>query len=319
MSGTVHHSHGDDPLGPGKTVELADGVYGYVQPDGSWWINNTAFLVGRRGVVSVDTCATAARTRAYLEAVRTVTDQPVRTLINTHHHGDHTHGNRLLAPATVIGHERMREALIEAGLPGPAHKMVWGDVPWGDLELEPPSVTFRDRITVHVDDLRCEVVNVGTAAHTVSDSYVWIPEHSLLIAGDLVFNGGTPFVLMGSVEGAIRVLEEQIKPLGARTIVPGHGPVCGPEVVDDVLGYLRYVQAVAEQGLAAGLTPLEAAREIGLGEYADRTDSERLVGNLHRAYAESAPGAEWGAEIDVPAALIDMVVFNGGKPLRCLA
>jgi cyclase len=103
---------------------------------------------------------------------------------------------------------------------------------------------------------------------------VWIPERSVLIAGDLVFNGGTPFVLMGSVEGTLRVLEEQIKPLGARTIVPGHGPVCGPEVVDDVLGYLRHVQAVAKQGFAAGLTPLEAAREIGLGEYADWTDSE---------------------------------------------
>ena len=318
MSGTVHHSPGNDPLGPGTTVELADGVYGYVQPDGSWWINNTAFLVGRNGVVSVDTCATAARTRAYLAAVRAVTDQPIRTLINTHHHGDHTHGNRLLAPATVIGHERMREALIEAGLPGPAHTAVWGDVPWGELELEPPSVTFRDRMTVHVDDLRCEVVNVGIAAHTVSDSYVWIPERSVLIAGDLVFNGGTPFVLMGSVEGTLRVLEEQIKPLGARTIVPGHGPVCGPEVVDDVLGYLRHVQAVAKQGFAAGLTPLEAAREIGLGEYAGWTDSERLVGNLHRAYAELS-GAEPGVEIDVPAALIDMVVFNDGKPLRCLA
>ena len=78
MSGTIHHSPENDPLGPGSTVEVADGVYGYVQPDGSWWINNTAFLVGRRGVVSVDTCATAARTHAYLAAVRAVTDQPVR-------------------------------------------------------------------------------------------------------------------------------------------------------------------------------------------------------------------------------------------------
>jgi cyclase len=303
---------------PGRAVEVADGVFAYVQPDGSWWINNTAFLVGRQGVVSVDSCSTVRRTREYLDAVRGVTDRPVRTLINTHHHGDHTNGNRLLAPAAVIGHEAMRTALIEQGLPSPAYAAVWGDVPWGELELEPPFVTFREGVTVHVDDLRCEVVNAGLAAHTVSDSYVWIPEHELLISGDLVFNGGTPFVLMGSVAGSISVLEERIKPLGARTIIPGHGAVCGPEVIDDLVGYLRYVQDVAARGKAAGLTPLEAAREAGPGQYADLLDAERLVGNLHRAYVE-LDGAAPGAAIDIFAALADMVAYNGGKPLRCLA
>ena len=70
---------------------------------------------------------------------------------------------------------------------------MWGDVPWGDLVLEPPFVTFRDELTVHLDDTRCHVVFAGTAAHTVSDSYLWIPDHGVLISGDLVFNGGTPF------------------------------------------------------------------------------------------------------------------------------
>jgi len=189
---------------------------------------------------------------------------------------------------------------------------------WGDLALEPPMVTFRDEIAVHVDDKRCAVVNTGTAAHTVSDSYVWIPDDSVLISGDLVFNGGTPFVLMGAVRGTIEVLDTKIKPLGARTIVPGHGPVCGPEAIDDVLGYLRYVQRVAEQGKAAGMSPLDAAREARPGAHADLLDAEQLVGNLYRAYAE-LDGAEPGAAIDIFAALIDMVQYNGGKPLRCLA
>jgi cyclase len=123
---------------------------------------------------------------------------------------------------------------------------------------------------------------------------------------------------MGSITGAIAVLEERVKPLGARTIVPGHGPVCGPEVVDDVLGYLRYVQRIAAQAHTAGLRPLAAAREFGPGPYTDLLDPERLVGNLHRAYAE-LDGAAPGARIDVAAALADMVAFNGGKPLTCLA
>ncbi|MFL6114157.1 MAG: MBL fold metallo-hydrolase [Catenulispora sp.] len=314
---TSSHPH-EDRMPPGAAVEVADGVFAYIQPDGSWWINNTAFLVGRQGVICVDSCATERRTREYLAAIRAVTDRPIRALVNTHHHGDHTNGNRLLSPAAVIGHEGMREALIDTGLPNPAYAAVWGEVPWGELELEPPFVTFPDRIALHVDDLRCEVAWAGTAAHTVSDSYVWIPDHSVLISGDLLFNGGTPFLLMGSIAGAIDVLENRIKPLCARTIVPGHGVICGPEVIDDVLDYLRHVQSVARRGREAGLTPLAAAREIGPGRFEDLMDAERLVGNLYRAYAE-LDGAAPGAPVDIFAALFDMVAYNGGKPLRCLA
>ena len=93
---------------------------------------------------------------------------------------------------------------------------------------------------------------------------------------------------------------------------------CGPEVIEEVLGYLRFVTATASEAKAAGLAPLEAARGADLGPYGGWLDSERLVGNLHRAYAE-IDGAAPGAPIDVPAALGDMVTFNGGRRLTCLA
>ena len=118
----------------------------------------------------------------------------------------------------------------------------------------------------------------------------------MVFTGDLLFNGGTPFALMGSISGWIEVLETVLRPLGAQTLVPGHGPVCGPEVIDDMLGYLRFVQEVARQAKAAGLSPLEAARAADLGKFKDLFDSERIVGNLHRAYLElrwRARGARW--------------------------
>ena len=62
-------------------------------------------------MISVDTTSTERRTRAYLDAIGTVTGLPVRTLVNTHHHGDHTHGNYLISGATIVGHERCREAI----------------------------------------------------------------------------------------------------------------------------------------------------------------------------------------------------------------
>ena len=58
-----------------RAQEVSDGIYAYIQPDGSWWINNTGFLVGRRGVVSVDACSTEDRTRAYLVAIEAVTER----------------------------------------------------------------------------------------------------------------------------------------------------------------------------------------------------------------------------------------------------
>ena len=300
----------------GEIQQVSEGIYAYLQPDGSWWLNNTGFLASRDGVISVDATSTERRTRAYLDAIRTVTEKPVRTLVNTHHHGDHTHGNYLFGGATIVGHERCREAIL--GTPAPPPAGVWTDVDWGPLELAPPFLTYTDGVTLWSGDLRCEVRYVGTPAHTTNDSIVHIPERSVVFAGDLLFNGGTPFALMGSVSGWIEVLETVLRPLGARTLVPGHGPVCGPEVIDDVLAYLRFVQRTAREAKEEGLSPLRAARAVDLGEFKDLLDAERIVGNLHRAYLE-LDGGERGAPLDLAGALGDMVAYNGGRPLTCHA
>ncbi|WP_433472691.1 MBL fold metallo-hydrolase [Spirillospora sp. CA-142024] len=311
-------SDAPDRGGPGspRLQEVSDGIFAYLQPDGTWWINNTGFLVGARGVTSVDSCSTERRTRAYAESIRSVTDRPVRTLVNTHHHGDHTFGNYLFPGATVVGHEGTREGALGWGKP--FYEPFWTKVDWGDVELEPPFLTYTDGVTLWVDDLRCEVRHVGTPAHTTNDSIVWIPDRRVLFCGDLLFNGGTPFLMQGSIAGAIKVLEEVVAPLDARTIVPGHGPVADPELIDRVIAYARFVQATAAEAKPAGLSPLEAARETDLGPFAGLTDPERLVGNLHRAYAE-LDGLEPGAQIDLVAALNDMIAFNGGRPLTCRA
>jgi cyclase len=302
--------------GEPQLEEVSDQVYAYIQPDGSWYINNTGFLVGESGVTSIDACATERRTLAYLDTIAEVSDQPVRTLVNTHHHGDHTHGNFLFSGATIVAHELCREELLATGLP--ANRGIWDDVDWGAVELAPPFLTYTDSVTVWVDTMACEVRYVGGAAHTTNDSLVWLPERSVLFCGDLLFNLGTPFVLMGSVVGAIDVLETVVRPLGAQAIVPGHGPVGGPELIDEVLAYLRFVMTTARTGIEAGLSPFEVAMETELGQFSELADRERIVGNLHRAYAELS-GTERGGPIDIVAALADMIAYNGGHPLTCRA
>lgn len=302
------------PAGTPYLVEVGDRVFAYVQPDGGWFVNNTGLVAGQRGCLAVDSCATERRTRAFLDAIAATGAPPVRVLVNTHHHGDHTHGNHLFEPATIIAHEVTRERVISTA---DAVRGSFPAVDWGQVPTTPPSLTFTDAITLYVDSLRAEVRYVGSPAHTTNDSFVWLPDQSVLFAGDLVFEGGTPFALTGSVGGLIRVLE-MIRAMAPTTIVPGHGRVCGLEAVDTALEYFRFVQDIARRGHAAGLSPLEVARDTDLGPYAELRESERLVGNLHRAYAEIS-GAAAGAFIDWQAASHDMNAFRGGPlPLHSL-
>ncbi len=296
------------------TQQVSDNVYGYVQPDGSWWINNCGFVDAGDHTVVIDTCSTERRTRALLAKAASTSGSPVTTVINTHHHGDHTNGNYLATGATIVGHRKTRETMIATGIN--TYEGVFTGNDWGHLELRPPEVLFDDRLTVHAGEVELELIHPGHAAHTTNDVLVWLPERRVLFVGDLIFNGGSPFALMGSPAGW-RAALDVVRELEPETIVPGHGPVCGLEQVDVVDGYLEFLQKAASYGKAAGLTPLQAAREADPEPYGELSEQERLPGNLHRAYAE-LDGLDWGAPIDYAAALTDMVAFNGA-PIRCFS
>ena len=127
------------------------------------------------------------------------------------------------------------------------------------------------------------------------------------------FYGRHPWVFAGAVAAV-----ERLKALQPETIVPGHGPVCGAEALDEQLAYFAFVQQVAADAHASGTRPLDAARQADLGRFGEWHDRERLVGNLHRAMAE-LDGLEPGGDLDILTALGEMVTYNGGQPLRCLA
>ncbi|MGW1379663.1 MBL fold metallo-hydrolase, partial [Streptomyces sp. NPDC002446] len=254
-----------------EVTEVAEGVHAFIQPDGGWCLNNAGIIVSQGESVLVDTAATESRARQLRQAALRLNSAAPRALVNTHFHGDHAFGNFLFPEALIIGHERTRTEMIAAGL----HLTgLWPDVVWGDIELAPPQLTFQDRLTLHVGGIRAELLHFGPA-HTSNDTVVWLPDQKVLFTGDLVMAGVTPFCLMGSVAGSLQVLAE-LRSLGAVTVVPGHGPVSGPEVFDVVEGYLRWVQQLASAGAAAGRSAIEVARGAELGPYAQLLDSERL-------------------------------------------
>ncbi|MEO3756401.1 MBL fold metallo-hydrolase [Streptomyces sp. B6B3] len=302
---------------PPRLTEVAENVFAHVQPPGGWCLSNAGIVVddGARGnggnggdTVLVDTAATEGRARRLREAVLRVAGGPPRTVVNTHFHGDHTFGNFVFPEAVVVGHENTRTLVAATGL----HlTTLWPEVEWGELCLRPPTVTYADRLTLHAGSLRVELLHVGPA-HGTDDTVVWLPERSVLFTGDLTMAGVTPFVPMGSVSGSLAAVA-RLRKLGARTVVPGHGPVAGPELLDATEAYLRWLRELAAQGLAAGLTPLELAAEADLGEYAELLDAERLVPNLHRAYAEER-GLAAGEPLDMRLMFGEMVTHHGGLP-----
>lgn len=297
-------------MDPEPTIEpLHDGVFAYVQPDGGWCLNNAGIITAGGETALVDTAATQARALRLKAAVREVAGALPRFVVNTHFHGDHTFGNAVFTPeATVVADEGTRNATILAGR---NLASLWPDVEWGDLEPAPATLTYERTMTLWLGDVPVELHRLGPA-HTTDDTVVWLPEQRILFAGDLVMSGVTPFCMMGSVEGSLRAID-RLRALGPRTVVPGHGPVGGPETLDDTDRYLRWVQRTARDGLARGLSPLEIARRADLGEHARLLDPERLAPNLRRACAEHA-GAPPGEPMDVAELFTEMIAFNGGLP-----
>lgn len=311
MSSAAVPVHAEIP--PPAIEEVSKGIYAYIQLDGSWFLNNAGCIVGSQSATVIDSTGTEARARAWHAAIRQVTQLPVTALVNTHSHGDHTHGNFMFADSAIVASERCRREIIAAG--NSTHAL-FPMVDFGDCPVTPPTITFEQQLSMYIDDTKVELIFVGPA-HTTNDIVAWVPDRKLLFAGDIIFNGGTPFALAGSVGGWLQALE-RIEALGAETIVPGHGPVCGPEAIADVRAYLRFIHETAKRGLEAGTPPLELAQSLDLGRFEPLHDKERLVPNLHRAYSELR-GEPWGKPLDFRQLFAEMLIFNGNQPLRCLA
>lgn len=294
--------------GEPRLEEIADGVHAFVQPDGGWCLNNAGLIRARGGSVLVDTAATEARARLLRASVVETAGAPPKVVLNTHSHGDHTFGNFVFPEALVVGHERTRREAEEAGL----HlTRLWPDVGWGALEMVLPHLTFAGPVTMDLGGSAIELHSFGSA-HSACDTVVWMSRQRVLFAGDLVMSGVTPFVLTGSV-GGLRSAVARLRELGPATIVPGHGPVGGPELLDVTERYLDWLTGLARDGLAGGLTSLEAARKADLGEFAGLLDSERLAPNLHRAYDEvRGHGPSTLAAVD--GMFAEMVDLHGGVP-----
>jgi cyclase len=289
--------------------EVADGVYAHVQSDGSWWINNSGLIVEGEDAVVIDTCATRARAEAFRRRIDEAGAPAPSRVVNTHAHGDHTYGNAVFPEATIIAHEGCRAAMLADPVRWSSLRESWTPTPeWSDLELRLPTVTINQPITLWCGERELRVRPLGKVAHTDHDLVIELDE--VAFVGDLVFSGGTPLFLSGSLTGYLEVVP-YLRSLAPRLLVSGHGEPCGQDEVDAHERYVRMVLNAASISLSGGVPPLEAARELDLGEFAERYDRERVVLNMHRAYADLDEA--WN--FDIRRAFADAMEYNCG-PLR---
>jgi len=267
--------------------EIAPNVFAHIHSGVGWDICNSGFIIGDDGVLVIDAMMVASQVRPYLEEIRKVTDKPIRYLVNTHHHVDHSFGNQFYLPAEVVSHRGCRESMITAGADVESLSQRYPQYrdDWVQSRLTPASITYEDKMIVHLGDRVIELLHPGPA-HTYGDTLVYLPREKVLFTGDVAFQYLTPLARDGHVSNWIKVTNGILKDVNATTLVMGHGPVSGKEAVSWTLKYLRLVKRVSKSHFDQGASVLDASRAVRLGEYADWVDPERVMVNVQRLYQE---------------------------------
>jgi glyoxylase-like metal-dependent hydrolase (beta-lactamase superfamily II) len=161
---------------------------------------------------------------------------------------------------------------------------MFGAFDFTGIEIVPPTTTFDGELTLSVGDTEVRLVEVGPA-HTRGDVIVHVPAHGVVYTGDILFNGGHPIVWAGPVANWVAACE-RILALDAPTVVPGHGPLCGPEAVRAQRDYFTYLVDEVRPRADAGMDPLAAAQDIDLGPYSGLGEPERFVANVAAVYRD---------------------------------
>ncbi len=255
----------------GGTVYMLEGLGG-----------NIGVSVGADGVVLIDD-QFAPLVPKIKEAIAAISDEPVRFILNTHWHADHTGGNELFGEgAPLVSHDNVRKRLAEGS-----------DVPGREADPASPAalpiLTFNDRLTIHLNGEEVRAIHLPHA-HTDGDSVIWFTESNVVHTGDILFSGIFPFIDLdsgGSVDGMVAALQNVIDTAPADVkVIPGHGPLSTIDDLKKSIEMITACKAIVKAGIAAGKTADQMKEEDVLAEYNDWNWSfipkERFIDTLHR-------------------------------------
>jgi len=230
-----------------KTTDLGSGL-AMLQGAGG----NIGVSTGADGVFLIDD-QYAPLTEKIRAAIGALSKEPIRFVLNTHWHGDHTGGNENLGDggALILAHHHVRERLSTEQFQAIRNRTIPASPrsAW-------PVVTFEDRLTLHLNGQTIEVTHVDPA-HTDGDSIVYFREADLLHMGDTYFSGMYPYIDTssgGEVDGMIAAADRGLAIAGPKTrIIPGHGPLSSREDLVGTREMLVSVRDLVRKLIAEGL------------------------------------------------------------------
>ncbi len=273
-------------LGP-NIRKIKDGIYVYV---GTNFNSNCGIVITQEGVVLVDSGHNPTDSRAIFDAVKKLSPLPIRFLLDTEPHPDHTTGHFVFSPpATVIAHEGATESMIgrEKETPGRIEKLA-GTSPEMRKALDgyrfvPPQVEYREKATVNLGERTFELMYLK-GVHSEADTAVWLPKERVLFSASGIvvdqFNILRPFVTIPDILAAAKMM----KALNPEFVIPGHGQPGTVKIFDDTEKYyallLERVGKLAKEGKSLD----EIKKEVKMPEYDSWATKERFPTNVEAAY-----------------------------------
>jgi len=268
-------------LGP-RFRRIGDGIY--VQSARE--VNSTVgIVITTEGVVLIDTGQTVVDSREVQQAVRTLTPLPIRYVINTEVHPDHTTGNFVFSPpAVVINHAGAANAMRKADNPtrfASAAPEIRAAAE--GYQLVTPQIEYRDRMTLRVGERAFELLHLKNA-HSEADTAVWLPAERVLFAASVALPGSLnnirPFVTIADMLAATRML----RALNPDVVVPGHGSPGTTRIFDESERYYTLLVERVGALVRQGKTLDQIGRELRMPEYAGWAYQERMPTNVEAAY-----------------------------------
>jgi cyclase len=273
-------------LGP-QFTKFGDGIYAYV---GKNFKSNTGVILTQEGVVLIDSGHEPTDSRAVMDAVKKLTPLPVRFLIDTEPHPDHTTGHFVFSPpATIIAAAGAGESMRnrERQTPDRIEKLA-ATSPEMKAALEgykfiPPQVEYSDKMTLYVGERTFEL-RYMKGVHSEADTAIWLPKERMLFSASAFVseqvNIFRPFVNISDILAAGKML----KALNPEHVIPGHGPPTTTKLFDDGEKYYALlVERVAEK-VKAGMSLDDIQREVKMPEYASWASQDRMPTNIEAAY-----------------------------------
>jgi len=269
------------PAAPFVLKQLAPGVYAAIDGPEHRAGSNAGFVIGDDGVLVVDAFFTEEAAKALVAEIRRLTPKPIRYVVNTHYHADHTGGDQVLrdAGAIIIAHRNVR------GWVRTNNVNLFGDRITPELKarieaLPLPDVTTDKDLTVWLGSRKVVVRTV--LGHTGGDLVVAVPDAKVLFAGDMLWRKVPPNLIDGSVEEWQATDAELLGMPGAALtrFVPGHGDVADVKDVAEFRAYLLDVRRLVGDGRTAGLKDEALVQAVApklRTLYPDWTISDRAI------------------------------------------